>query len=47
MKNDMEDLPMASVWYVIGGLAAIGIIGLVVALTAISSLHSSLVPLRN
>jgi hypothetical protein len=47
MKNDIEDLPMASVWYVVGGLAAIGLIGLVAAMLAVHSLYSSLVPLHS
>jgi hypothetical protein len=37
MKNEIEDIPMAFVWYVVGGIAAIGLIGLFIALTAISS----------
>jgi hypothetical protein len=47
MKNELEDLPMASVWYVVGGIAAIGLIGLVAAILAVQSLYSSLVPLHS
>ena len=31
MKDNLEDYPMASLWYVVLAIAAIGVVGVVVA----------------
>jgi hypothetical protein len=46
MKDDLEDVGMASVWYVVAGLVVIGIIGVVVVVLRVNSLQHSMVPLH-
>jgi len=46
MKNEVEDIPMTVVWYVVAALVVIGIVGVVVVVIAVNSLHNSMVPIH-
>jgi hypothetical protein len=46
MKNEVEDIPMALVWYVVAALVVIGIVGVIVVVVAANYLQSTMVPIH-
>jgi hypothetical protein len=46
MKNEVEDISMTVVWYVVAALVLIGIVGVIVVVIATTSLHNSMVPIH-
>jgi hypothetical protein len=46
MKNEVEDIPMALVWYVVAALVVIGILGVIVVVVAANYLQSTMVPIH-
>jgi len=46
MKNEVEDIPMTLVWYVIAVLVVIGIVGVIVVVVAVNYLQSTMVPIH-
>ena len=46
MKNEVEDIPMAVVWYTVAALVVVGIVGVLVVVIAASHLQSTMVPIH-
>jgi hypothetical protein len=46
MKNEVEDVPMAFVWYTVAAVVVVGIVGVLVVVIAANYLQSTMVPIH-